>query len=475
MINRLILVGAIAVAGFTGVANSAPNILLIIGDDMGVETLSSYGLGENTATTATLDEMAREGVRFTNFWSQPICSPTRATMLTGRYGFRTGVGGPVAPGEPTGPLPEPPAKPGYAPAEWMVEARDPGPLITWGLSADEYTLPMAFYDNSDLGYSTAAIGKWHLADTRNGWLDHPNRVGFDHYSGLITGEPHSYFAWNQTVNGEISGATGYTPTDKVNDALEWIDEQEDTPWFLWFAFNLPHIPLHLPPQESLQGDYSSIDPSSVPEDTSVVHFRAMLEAMDAEINRLLASLDPDVRENTYVIFLGDNGTANRFLSAPFPVGRGKNSIYEGGINVPLIITGPGVQRNAVSDALVNSTDLFNTILEMAGINPEETVPDDVATDSVSFLPALLNPDAPSLREWIFADRFVGSQGRNERASYAMRDEQYKLLRHAGAEEFYDLHADPYESDNLLRGELSAEQGNAYEALKKEVARLRDSE
>jgi arylsulfatase B len=473
--NALLFAGIVIASSVAVVANSASNILLIIGDDMGVETLSSYGIGEDTGTTTTLDEMASEGVRFTNFWAQPICSPTRATLLTGRYGFRTGVGGPVAPGEPIGPLPEPPAKPGDAPAEWMVPPRDVGPLVNWGLSRDEYALPMAFQANEELGYSLAAIGKWHLADSRNGWLEHPNRVGFGHYSGLITGEPHSYFAWNQTVNGEVSGARGYTPTDKVNEAIAWIDDQGDTPWFLWFSFNLPHIPLHLPPEESLQGDYSSIDPNVVPDERSVLHFRAMLEAMDTEIGRLLSGLDPDVREDTYVIFLGDNGTANRFLSSPFPSGRGKNSVYEGGINVPLIVTGPGVQRDAVSEALLNSTDLFNTILEMAGIDPEAAMPDGVASDSVSFLSALSEPSAPSRRDWIYADLFAGGQGRSEFANYAMRDEQYKILRYRGEEKFYDLLADPYESSNLLDGELSAEQRSAYESLQAEVARLRASE
>ena len=85
----------LATAALSGVAQAAPNILLIIGDDMGVETLASYGVGENSPKTATLDEMARQGMRFTNFWAQPVCSPTRATILTGRYGFRTGVGFPV--------------------------------------------------------------------------------------------------------------------------------------------------------------------------------------------------------------------------------------------------------------------------------------------------------------------------------------------------------------------------------------------
>lgn len=176
----------------SGALNAAPNILLLIGDDMGVETLASYGVGENPPTTAALDELARQGVRFTNFWSQPICSPTRATLLTGRHGFRTGIGRPTSHGPP---MPEPPAKPEWAPYERPIMVRDADEMPLY-LLPEEFSLPMALKADADLGYATAAIGKWHLADIPNGWIDHPNLVGFDHFSGLIEGETHSYFAWN---------------------------------------------------------------------------------------------------------------------------------------------------------------------------------------------------------------------------------------------------------------------------------------
>ena len=104
---RLLAASFVLAAAVPATAVSAANILLIIGDDMGVETLRSYGLGENPPATPHLDEMAREGVRFINFWSQPACSPTRATIMTGRYGFRTGIGAPVT---ALGPLPEPPCR-----------------------------------------------------------------------------------------------------------------------------------------------------------------------------------------------------------------------------------------------------------------------------------------------------------------------------------------------------------------------------
>jgi hypothetical protein len=114
-------------------------------------------------------------------------------------------------------------------------------------------------------------------------------------------------------------------------------------------------------------------------------------------------------------------------------------------------------------------------MEMAGVDPDEAVPDEVTHDSVSFFAALSNPDAPSRRDWIYADEFFGGFDGVETADYAMRGARYKLLRFDGREEFYDLHADPYEHDDLLRGELSAEQRTAYEALKAEILLLRSSE
>ena len=299
-----------------------------------------------------------------------------------------------------------------------------------------------------------------MADADNGWLEHPNRIGFDHYSGGATGGVASYFAWNKVVDGEVAGAVGYAPTDKVDDAIAWIEAQGGNPWFMWFGFNLPHTPLHTPPDDTRTG-------------TSDGEYAAMIETMDAQIGRLLASIEPDVLENTFVIFMGDNGTPSGTVTAPFQPGRAKGAVYQGGVNVPFIVTGPGVQRGAVSDALVNSTDLFVTIMEMAGIDPAEAIPEDVTHDSVSFL-ATLSDLTASTREWVYADEFFGGFAGVETADYAMRDERYKLMRFNGVGEFYDLQADPYEHENLLAGELSAEQRTAYSALRAEIEELRSS-
>ena len=471
-----IVVAAFFVAApISGGAQAAPNILLSIGDDMGVETLASYCLGENPPKTATLDEMARQGMRFTNFWTQPLCSPTRAAIITGRYGFRTGIGFATLNLD----LPEIPAIP-----EWSSPA--PGaPRVmagggfrgspTHGLLPDEYTLPMAFNANPALGYTTAAIGKWHLADRSNGWIEHPNRVGFNHFSGLMNGGPAHFFSWNKVINGVVSGEIGYTPVDKADDAIDWIAEQGDEPWFMWFAFNLAHAPMHLPPEENWQSDYSNLDSKEIAESDRAGYFDAMIEAMDTQSGRLLGSMDAPVRDNTYVIFLGDNGTAKANVRAPFREGRAKSTIYEGGVNTPLIITGPGIEPGTVPDALVNASDLFVTIMEMAGIDVQATVPEEVIHYSVSFMPEVADSENPSPRDWLYADMFLGGFAGVESADYAMRNERYKLLRFDGEEEFYDLQNDPYEHENLLSGDLTTAERIEYETLRDQITELRASE
>ena len=266
-------------ASQSGARPTPPNILLIIGDDMGVETLRSFGVGTDPAATPNLDRLAASGVRFTRYWSQPVCSPTRATMITGRYGFRTGVGRPTGDGAAMGAMPATPPSPPGSPRETGRggqaaagrggarggrggggQAED-GPSSP-GLRLEEFTLPKAFAAHPELGYATAAIGKWHLADSKNGWEKHPNLTGFDYFSGGLRGFPEGYFAWIKDVNGVLSGTTGYGPSDQVDDATTWIRGRGNRPWFLWFAFNLPHEPLHLPPRSLWVTDHSDLDPQA---------------------------------------------------------------------------------------------------------------------------------------------------------------------------------------------------------------------
>ena len=180
--------------------------------------------------------------------------------------------------------------------------------------------------------------------------------------------------------------------------------------------------------------------------------RAMTEAMDSELARILQSVPP----NTWVIFVGDNGTANEATDGGTPPSHSKGTVYEGGVNVPLIITGPGVVPGECR-ALVNTTDLFATIADLAGVPSS-------AEDSVSLLPYLSDPKLPSLREWVFAESFG-----KENYQRAIRGARYKLIRRydgvAVSESFYDLQEDPSEQTDLLLGTLSPEEEDAYLLLR----------
>jgi arylsulfatase B len=464
---------AIALYSSAGTALAAPNFLVIIGDDMGVETLPCYELNDNTAVTPTLDNLCAQGMRLTNVWSQPSCSPTRATLMTGRYAFRTGVGAAIPYPKAVAARRHIPERPKDAPRETGVRTfdLDDGPP---GLRPDEFTLAMALKADSALGYETAAIGKWHLADADNGAFQHPNLAGFDHFSGTTFGPLQGYFAFSKQINGELTpGTTVYPTTDKVNDAIDWLDERDgNNPWFMWLGFHNPHSPHHRPPAELLHSDAKYLDAynNDVFENPHP-YFKAMMEAMDTEIGRLLSSLTQTQRENTYVVFIGDNGTAGGVVQAPFSRGRAKGSVYQGGLNVPIIVTGPGIQSGRSSDAIINTTDLFATLLDLAAIDIEDTIPSDRGFDSISFAPLLLDTRAQPARDFAYADKF----GPGSAAGQAIRNGTHKLVINEGVEELFDLSADPYEHHDLLAGGLSAEAQQNYNDLKSRLADLLASE
>lgn len=397
--------------------STATNVLLIIADDLGVDSTVCYAA--NAPPMPNIESLCNTGVRFTNVWSAPVCSPTRATILTGRYGFRTGIGSPVA-------------------GRGAV-----------GIGLDEFTLPMALDAHPELDYEQACLGKWHLSSNSNGGSDNPNLMGFAHFSGVLGGIP-DYFQWTKTVNGTTSRVENYGTTENVDDALSWIDAREEAPWVLWLAFNAPHAPFHLPPAELHSQSQLSGDEADINRNTTA-YFRAAVEAMDTEIGRLLASLDPDVRARTVVMFVGDNGTPARTAPPGIPRNRAKDSLYQGGVHVPLVVAGAGVvDGGRTVDALVNTTDLFASILELVGTDLASTVPAGVVVDSTSFVSHLRDPEAAPEREWIFAELFGESLRFPERAGKTVRDERYKLIRFDdGTDELYDMDNDPGETDDLL--------------------------
>jgi arylsulfatase A-like enzyme len=360
------------------------NILLIIVDDVGVDASRCYGTPASLAPTPNIDSLCSSGVVFSNVWTNPVCAPTRACMLTGRYSFRIGVGDVPGPGSP-------------------------------GIALDEFALPQAL-DREVSGYQHACLGKWHLGTNANGRDDNPNLMGFSHYAGSTGGGVPDFYSWTKTTDGESAAITNYATTETVDDALVWVDARDDAPWFLWLAFNAPHSPFHLPPDDlhgydDLDGTAEDIEANPLP------YFQSALEAVDSEIGRLLAALPADVRARTDIIYFGDNGTPGQTLPDGPERRRVKGSPYEGGVHVPLVISGPSVvDAGREVDALVNSTDLFATIIEMAGVD----IGSDLPSDSISVVPYLEDSNQRALREWIVAERFGPDV-------MAKRVDRYKLI------------------------------------------------
>ena len=459
-----------------------PNILVLIGDDMGVETLSSYGVGTPTAVTPNLDELAARGMRFERFWSQAACSPTRAAILTGRYGFRTGVVTPLYYGwssmdlalvpQPSVPAGSPreidftPRAQVPAGVDATMGALPPGFPTPRGPASDELMLP-AILKSLPANYATAAIGKWHLADFANGNLNHPNQAGFDYFSGTMYGSPKSYFAWRHVENGILSAATGYVDSRAVNDATEWIGKQTGKPWFVWLGFTSPHTPVHFPPRELLHSAAKDLDPDALTPENAQAFFLAQIEAMDTLIGELLGSMSPETLDNTVIFFLGDNGTA-RWDQPPAPrdPARVKMTVYEGGVAVPLIVAGPGIDAGQMRKPLAHVVDLFATIIELAGSTVTKNVPDHTAIDSVSMMPWLSGSATGSRRDWVLTEITFGLA-----PSRAIRNERYKLILQNEQQEFYDLDDDPNEESALDLWSLSPVEMDNYDELRATLNQL----
>ena len=405
------------------VISTKPNILLIIADDMGIDATPGYSIGDVKPNMPNLQAMIDNGIKFTNLWSAPLCSPTRAGIITGKYGFRTGV-------------------------------------ITAGntLSTNEESLH-SYIDNLNLGYSHAVVGKWHLSANVN----HPINMGVGEYSGSIGGGVPSYYNWSLVENEQSSNSTEYTTSKFTDLAINWIDRQNQ-PWFLWLAYNAPHTPFHLPPNElhnqgALSSDQASIDANPLP------YYLAMLEAMDTEMGRLLNSMSQEERDNTVIIFIGDNGTPNQVVQT-YSSRRAKNSLYQGGVNVPMIISGKNVTRMGVEEnALVGTTDLFATIAGIAGSNISEL------NDSKNFV-SMFNTSNIKVRDYVYAES--GNDLSN--LDYTIRNNDYKLIKFStGNEALYNLTEDPLEAINLLnvnRLPLSAEAQAAKDTLEAELIRIK---
>ena len=355
---------------------SSDNVLILMADDLGIDMVGVYGLGSDPAPTPNIDQLAATGVLFRNAWSQPTCSPTRATIQTGRYGFRTSIG-------------------------QVIPTMGGGPA----LPLDELTLPEMLDLGTGARYAHAAIGKWHLGTSQVGGDLAPNLAGYSHFAGSLDGQIHAYDFWTRVVDGAATpGVTGYNTSVNVDDALDWIGEQTK-PWLCFVSFQAPHAPFHRPPSNLHTQSLPPGEPRSSCTDQTGIDpypfYKAMVETMDTEIGRLLDGIPPAVLERTTVIFLSDNGGVHCFSP---DTNKAKGTLYEGGVHVPFIVAGSKVRNTGVCEALVNACDVFATVADIAGVDLADAFP-GVTFDSVSVLPYLLLPGRPSIRETAFAETF----------------------------------------------------------------------
>ncbi len=391
---------------FTPTPSDRPNILVIIADDMGVDAWGRTGIGSNMASTPNLDSLADQGVTFTNAWAAPLCTPTRAAILSGMYGSKTDV----------------------LSVENVLK------------TSFETIFESVTAQTSD-EYEIGVFGKWHVGPRR--YLDHPNDQGADHFHGYLGGDPGDYSQWDRTINDVSDTSTDYVTSDITNAAIEWR-AQQSSPWFMWMAHGAAHSPFHTPPDSLFTRDTPV---------TGLDQYLAMIESLDHETGRLLASMSESERENTVILFIGDNGTPVTQLQG-FPNRRGKGSLYQGGVNVPMVVSGFGVERVAADEALVHVLDIHATILELIG----EELPGGIH-NSFSFHDRLSDPFAAS-RPYLI------SESQNDSGyGFAIRNDRYKAIEQpTGERQFFDLLVDPFELNDLAISGMNADEQNIQSEL-----------
>ncbi|MCB4807917.1 sulfatase [Tamlana sp. 62-3] len=407
-----------------------PNIILIMADDLGYGELSCYG--SQKVKTPNLDKLASQGVKFLDFHANgPVCSPTRAALMTGKYQQRTGV-------------------------EGVITAADHREV---GLSLNELTMAEAMKNQ---GYTTAMYGKWHL-----GYAEPYNPIyqGFDDFRGFVSGniDYHShidqagYLDW--WVNNKVEDEPGYTTDLITKYASKFIKENNSKktgkPFFLYLAQEAPHYPIQGRSDKPLRKEGSGKFIRKVPKDRVPIIYTEMIELMDEGIGDIMETLDAEgLSENTIVVFCSDNGPAGKRGDSG-GLRAAKTSIYEGGHRVPAIVRYPKkIKAGSVSNETVLTMDLLPTFVDFSeGSTTIENL------DGISIKNHLLKAESLLNR-----DVFWSFKGRS-----TIRNGAWKLLEIPNDDgivyELYNLETDLSETKNL-----AAENPDKVEALKQRLSR-----
>jgi arylsulfatase A-like enzyme len=419
-------------------ANEAPrpNIVLIVLDDFGWADLGCYG--STYHETPNIDALARRGMRFTNGYAAcPVCSPSRAAIMTGKYPARLHL------------------------TDWLPGRADrPSqkllrPAIRQQLSLEEITLAEAL---KPAGYSSASIGKWHLGGPPF-WPEHQ---GFDrNIGGTQTGSPPGGYFRFKTPSLQARSDAEYLTDRLTEEAIAFIEQNCSRPFFLYLAHYAVHIPLQARPE--FQAQFKTKPTGGSPQTNPI--YAAMIQSVDEGVGRLLRKLDEfGIADRTIVLFTSDNGGLsvkegpNTPATSNRPLRAGKGYLYEGGIRVPMIVAWPGVIRaGSTCDAPVSGQDLYPTILQIAGVGP--------ATGQVvdgESLVSLLRGTGSLRRDALFWHYpHYSNQGGNPGGAIRQGNLKFIEWYEDGHAELYDLATDLGEQKDLA-GERPAD-----------AARLRD--
>jgi arylsulfatase A-like enzyme len=362
--NRLttVLSAGLAACSPGAAGDPPPNIVIIITDDQGWGDISLHG--NTNLQTPNIDALAQNGAQFTNFYVQPVCSPTRADLLTGRYHTRMGV---------------------YDTSEGGER-----------MNLDETTFADIF---KQAGYATAAFGKWH-----NGmqYPYHPNGRGFDEFYGFCSGHWGDYFSPPLEHNGKIVRGQGYVPDDITTRAIDFIKENREKPFLVYIAQITPHTPMQVP--DRWYDRFAGFEPGMVTDDryTEDISFTraalAMCENIDWNVGRVTDALvELGLEENTIIIFLNDNGPNSWRWNGDMR-GR-KGSTDEGGVRSPLFMQWKGaITAGTVIEEISGAIDILPTLADLAEICYNTTHP----LDGVSLRPLIMDEGGISADRYLFA-------------------------------------------------------------------------
>ena len=373
-----------------------PNVILILTDDQGWGDLGIHG--NKQLSTPVIDQMAAEGAQFERFYVSPLCAPTRASLLTGRYHLRTGT-------------------------SWVSKGLE-------NMNSNEVTIAEVFQDQ---GYKTACFGKWH-----NGahYPQHPNQQGFDEFIGFCAGHWNNYFSTTLEHNGAPYPTDGYISDVLADEAIRFIESNKDSEFFCYLPFNAPHGPFQVP--DRYFDKYKSLGFND--KDATVY---GMCENIDDNIGRIISKVNElRLTENTIIIFMTDNGPNGQRYNGGM---RGvKGSIHEGGVRVPCIITWKGQIVARTIPTMAGHIDILPTLVSLCDLDPPETLP----LDGLDISDLLLEPNAE------LPDRLYFTKKSRESIipDGAARSDRYRFVIENGDTMLFDMVKDPGQKQNIATQE-----------------------